>query len=420
MRTKVAIALATVYIVWGSTYLAIAVADQTLPPLLMLAVRFGIAGAILYGWSLWRGDVAARRPGRREWTAAAIVGGLLAEAFLALAIVLPGLLVQDTYRYAFVAKGVPMHAFACDLTWAVILVPALIFVGNGPTTSLAVPILVWGGSGIISAGVGMALGRTLPSVRQARAWFVGTRDLGLRYAAEALIAQAPFQITLFVLGSVAGLAATASLRGAQVLLGPIGMLIIGLSIVGVPEGVRRYRSSGARALRGPTALLSLGAAALTLVWGLALGLLPVEVGEKILGDTWSGASAVLAPVTLGWIGNTLAFGATVGLRVLADSRRSLVGRSTDASAEATGGVLGAFAGAAFGAALGLAIGQLFGIFAWWFMFDRAIKASVARGVPSAAPMTEEEEFLELSQASPDPGTAGLPIDDAMTDRQGGA
>src|SRR5947208_2003081 len=77
MRTKVAIALATVYVVWGSTYLAIAVADRTLPPLLMLAVRFGLAGALLYGWSWWRGDLRTARPGRREWTAAAIVGGLL-------------------------------------------------------------------------------------------------------------------------------------------------------------------------------------------------------------------------------------------------------------------------------------------------------------------------------------------------------
>ncbi len=77
MRTRVAIALGTVYVVWGSTYLAIAVADRTLPPLLMLAVRFGLAGGLLYGWSLWRGDVAAARPGRREWAAAAIVGGLL-------------------------------------------------------------------------------------------------------------------------------------------------------------------------------------------------------------------------------------------------------------------------------------------------------------------------------------------------------
>jgi drug/metabolite transporter (DMT)-like permease len=77
MRTKIAAALLIVYVVWGSTYLAIAVADRTLPPLLMLAARFALAGGLLYAWSARRGDVATARLGRREWTAAAIVGGLL-------------------------------------------------------------------------------------------------------------------------------------------------------------------------------------------------------------------------------------------------------------------------------------------------------------------------------------------------------
>ena len=60
MRTKVAAALGIVYVVWGSTYLAIAVADRTLPPLLMLAVRFGLAGALLYGWSRGGATCAGR------------------------------------------------------------------------------------------------------------------------------------------------------------------------------------------------------------------------------------------------------------------------------------------------------------------------------------------------------------------------
>jgi drug/metabolite transporter (DMT)-like permease len=77
VRTKIAIALGIVYVVWGSTYLAIAVADRTLPPLLMLAVRFALAGGLPYVCSAWRGDLAAARPGRREWAAAAAVGGLL-------------------------------------------------------------------------------------------------------------------------------------------------------------------------------------------------------------------------------------------------------------------------------------------------------------------------------------------------------
>ena len=77
MKLKLAAALAIVYVVWGSTYLAIAVADRSLPPFLMLALRFGLAGTLLYGWSWWRGDLARERPGLRAWGAAAVVGGLL-------------------------------------------------------------------------------------------------------------------------------------------------------------------------------------------------------------------------------------------------------------------------------------------------------------------------------------------------------
>jgi drug/metabolite transporter (DMT)-like permease len=77
MKARLVLSLAVVYLVWGSTFLAVAVSDRSLPPLLMLAARFLLAGALLYAWSARRGDVRAARPGRREWTAAAIVGGVL-------------------------------------------------------------------------------------------------------------------------------------------------------------------------------------------------------------------------------------------------------------------------------------------------------------------------------------------------------
>jgi drug/metabolite transporter (DMT)-like permease len=69
----VALALATVYLVWGSTYLAIRVTDRTMPPLLMSSVRFLIAGMALYVFAS-RGRA---RPTLREWGAAAIVGAAL-------------------------------------------------------------------------------------------------------------------------------------------------------------------------------------------------------------------------------------------------------------------------------------------------------------------------------------------------------
>ena len=66
-------ALAIVYVVWGSTYLGIALAIETLPPLLMASVRFLVAGAILFALA---GGFRAR-PGRRAWLLAAITGALM-------------------------------------------------------------------------------------------------------------------------------------------------------------------------------------------------------------------------------------------------------------------------------------------------------------------------------------------------------
>jgi drug/metabolite transporter (DMT)-like permease len=65
------------YLVWGSTYLGIAVAVETMPPFLMAAVRFFIAGSLLLGWSLAREGAAFRPPTLREVRDSAIVGGLL-------------------------------------------------------------------------------------------------------------------------------------------------------------------------------------------------------------------------------------------------------------------------------------------------------------------------------------------------------
>lgn len=73
-RARIIAAFAAVYIIWGSTYLAILFAIQTMPPFLMAGTRFLVAGSLLFGWSMAHGH---RRPTFTEWRAAAIVGALL-------------------------------------------------------------------------------------------------------------------------------------------------------------------------------------------------------------------------------------------------------------------------------------------------------------------------------------------------------
>ncbi|MBM3833607.1 MAG: EamA family transporter [Verrucomicrobia bacterium] len=67
-------AFSAVYIIWGSTYLAIRFAVETVPPFLMGGVRFIIAGVILYGWRRFRGAAA---PAHTHWRSALLAGILL-------------------------------------------------------------------------------------------------------------------------------------------------------------------------------------------------------------------------------------------------------------------------------------------------------------------------------------------------------
>ncbi|MFO0728869.1 MAG: EamA family transporter [Myxococcota bacterium] len=73
-RVRLWLAFAAVYLLWGSTYLAIRVALETMPPFVMAGTRFLVAGSGLYLWARLSG---AARPALVHWRSAAIVGGLL-------------------------------------------------------------------------------------------------------------------------------------------------------------------------------------------------------------------------------------------------------------------------------------------------------------------------------------------------------
>jgi drug/metabolite transporter (DMT)-like permease len=73
-RTRILIAFAAVYVLWGSTYLAIKYAVASFPPFVMGATRFFVAGLALYAFARWRGQPA---PNRTEWRNAAMTGVLM-------------------------------------------------------------------------------------------------------------------------------------------------------------------------------------------------------------------------------------------------------------------------------------------------------------------------------------------------------
>lgn len=74
MGWKVLLAYAIIYFVWGSTYLAIRVGVLEMPPLLMAAIRFLVAGLLLYGWTVARGE---RTPTARQWLSLSLLAFLI-------------------------------------------------------------------------------------------------------------------------------------------------------------------------------------------------------------------------------------------------------------------------------------------------------------------------------------------------------
>ena len=71
---KTLLAFAIIYLVWGSTFLAIRVGVREVPPFLLAAMRFTVAGLVLYGWMLARGE---RSPSGRQWVSVSILAVLI-------------------------------------------------------------------------------------------------------------------------------------------------------------------------------------------------------------------------------------------------------------------------------------------------------------------------------------------------------
>ena len=137
-------ALAVVYVVWGSTYLGIEVAIETLPPLLMGGARFLAAGAILYALASHFGDRSPGAPTRRQWLGAAVTGVplfLFGNGLVAVA--------QQT-----VASGVAALIVATVPLW-IVLLDRFVFRGR-------LSLLVLVGVGVGFAGVALLVDPTGP------------------------------------------------------------------------------------------------------------------------------------------------------------------------------------------------------------------------------------------------------------------
>jgi len=196
-------AFAVVYVVWGSTYLAIRIGLETIPPLLMAGSRFLVAGALLCGWALARG---AKGPSLGQWLRATVAGVLM------LVLGNGGV----TWAEQYVPSGIAALLVASEPFWLVLLAWGF-FGGQRPGTRtvaglviglLGVGLLVLPGGGDANSGNAMLAG-SLAIIFAALAWAAGSL-----YIRKADLPESPALATgmqmlaggsiLFVLGMLRG------------------------------------------------------------------------------------------------------------------------------------------------------------------------------------------------------------------------
>jgi O-antigen/teichoic acid export membrane protein len=323
---------------------------------------------------------------------ATVAGGPLNATLTVLGIALPGLLLQDAWRFSFFAANRGARAFWNDFVWAVVLFPGAAVLLSRGEASMPALMGIWAIAGWTAAFVGLAQSRIVPRPDRTLSWLREQCHLAFRFLAEFVVSSGTAQLAIFLIAGLTTLADVGHLKAGQMILGPLNILFMGAGLVAVAEASRFLAQSPKKmeeAVHIVSAVLALG----TVAWTIAALLLPSSVGEAVMGSNWVGGRGVFLPLALGTTGVALSYGPVTGLRALAAARSSLRARIFDAVTTLVMSVVGAVVAGAVGAAWGYAVSGWLRVPNWWWHFYRARRAYVAPArvptVPRTMPMPKE-------------------------------
>lgn len=268
----------------------------------------------------------------------------------------PVALAQDVLRYVAIAEGRAHVAAIWDGIW---FAGSLALLVASWLTQMQDFVLLAGWVSLaVIALIGMLASlRLRPSVSGIRAWALAGWEHRVRYAIDAGLEQVTVFTVLAVAAAILGSAATAALRGATILLSPIGIFAVALQVIVISESTRR--SSSPRVVWYSVLKLTGSVSCVTAVIGAALYLLPESLGRLLLGESFESARHLLPVITIEYISAMMIYSLAIYLKTF--NRSSAVvwlksGQSLTTIVLATVGAV------AFGTPIGIAVGLAVGTF----------------------------------------------------------
>jgi hypothetical protein len=326
------------------------------------------------------------------------IGGQASRMLLILGLSLPGLLLQDAWRYVFFTAGKGAQAFVNDALFTIVLLPTIAILIAGGHVSVETLLAVWGGAAAAAAILGVFQAKLRPSPLRSAAWWRLQSDLAPRYLAEFVGLAGEAQVMLYGIAAVTSLDAVAAVRGGLLLLGPINILGFGALLAGVPEAVRSLQR-GPKRLIAISATVSVGLAGVTLLWASLILLLPSRFWMSAVGPVWHTARPLILPLALGLAALGVVMGAVISLRALAAARRSLRARLLVSPVILITGMTGAALAGASGAAWGLVLGNTFAAIVFWY---HLIHATSEHGITQQSAANGRAPRMMLPSAATQP------------------
>ena len=311
------------------------------------------------------------------------LGRVIEHSLLALAVVLPGLVVQDAWRQVLFARLRPAAATLLDAAWGVLQVAAVLVLLLADQHSPVAYVLGWGGAAFAASFVGVALSKHWPAPRLAWSWLREQWSLTRYLIPEFVVLQAGNQFATILVALVLGEAAAGSMRGGNLLTAPVAILGAGISSFAVPEFARRKHQLTARQWYLGAGVLGGVVLVAGVAWGSMFLLLPDAFGETILRDSWAGTRVVLLAIVVGQAGTAMAGGPTTMLYAMGRAKDTLRVHLVLAALVVVLPVTFALQWGLAGAAWAIAVAFWVVVPFWWISLHKAVTAQVAERDPDA-------------------------------------
>ena len=319
------------------------------------------------------------------------------------------LLLQDGLRYLFFARAEPWGALGIDAVWVT-------------TQLLAIPVVlawldpegprVWVGAWTVGALTSVVVGllwlRPGWSPSGVRGWMTRTWRLAAGFVSDFVITTGAQQATLLLLPAVSSLGVLAALRTAQVVNGPLNVLIGATAIVLLPSAARRRE---ARNLTGALRDARRAAGHLVAISAVYLVLLSLALphwGQPLLGDQWQNSRAVIPMICVHMALMGALQGPVLTLRGFGRVRSLVLTRLAITPGNMAAPLVGAYLGGAIGMAWGMLLSASAAALVWWstlYRFTRAAQAC-SDGEPPGGVLPASATTVVFPASPADQGRSG--------------